>query len=68
MFDKDPHFLRLERLEQDGVLMKSGLTPTDIMVIKGDFDRYYDKAGPADYGMYECQSSYGERGHSGCCL
>lgn len=44
MFDKDPHFLRLERLEQDGVLMKSGLTPTDIMVIKGDFDRYDDKA------------------------
>lgn len=44
MFDKDPHFLRLERLEQDGVLMKSGLTPTDMMVIKGDFDRYDKKA------------------------
>lgn len=42
-FGKDPHFLRLERLEQDGVLMKSGLTPTDMMVLKGDFT-IYDKA------------------------
>ena len=36
----DPHFLPVERLEQDGVLMKSGLTPTDMMILKGDFQKY----------------------------
>ncbi len=46
-FGKDPHFLRLERLEQDGVLMKSGLTPTDVMVLKGDFCRYNKAAAQA---------------------
>ena len=43
-FGKDPHFLRLERLEQDGVIIKSGLTPTDMMVLKGDFDKYDKEA------------------------
>lgn len=41
IMDKDPHFLRTERLEEEGVIIKSGLTPTDIMVLKGDF-RIYD--------------------------
>ena len=29
-----------ERLEQEGVVIRSGLTPTDIMILKGDFDQY----------------------------
>ena len=36
----DPHFLPVKRLEQDGILMKSGLTPTDMMILKGDFLQY----------------------------
>lgn len=29
-----------ERLEAEGVIMRSGLTPTDMMVLKGDIDMY----------------------------
>ncbi|MDO4529838.1 MAG: hydantoinase/oxoprolinase family protein, partial [Lachnospiraceae bacterium] len=29
-----------QRLEQEGVIIRSGLTPTDIMVLRGDFDLY----------------------------
>ncbi|MGN8738210.1 hydantoinase/oxoprolinase family protein [Bilifractor sp. HCP3S3_D3] len=29
-----------ERLEAEGVIMRSGLTPTDMMVLKGDIDLY----------------------------
>lgn len=36
----DPHYLKLERLEQDGIIIKSGLTPTDMMILKGDFQKY----------------------------
>ena len=36
--------LRTERLEEEGVLMKSGLTPTDIMAVKGDFPIYDPQA------------------------
>ena len=43
----DPHFLPVERLEQDGVLMKSGLTPTDMMILKGDFQKYNPAAANA---------------------
>lgn len=32
--------LRTQRLEEEGVVMKSGLTPTDMMVVKGDFPIY----------------------------
>lgn len=34
--------LDTERLEKDGVILRSGLTPTDIMHLKGDF-RNFDK-------------------------
>ena len=40
----DPHFLPDSRLERDGILMKSGLTPTDMMVLKGDFPQYESAA------------------------
>ena len=35
-----PRFLSTERLEADGVILKSGLTPTDMMILKGDFTLY----------------------------
>ncbi|HCT91733.1 MAG TPA: hypothetical protein DF613_10205, partial [Lachnospiraceae bacterium] len=44
IMDKDPHFLRTERLEEEGVIIKSGLTPTDMMVLKGDFTIYDPEA------------------------
>ena len=37
-------FLMTDRLEEEGVLIKSGLTPTDMMVIKGDFSLYEPEA------------------------
>lgn len=38
----DLYNLKCERLEDEGIIMRCGLTPTDIMHIKGDFD-VYDK-------------------------
>lgn len=43
----DLYHLGAERLEQEGVIIRSGLTPTDIMVIKGDFKGYDDTAARA---------------------
>ena len=34
---KDPYTFRMERLEREGILMRCGLTPTDIMHLTGDF-------------------------------
>ncbi len=31
------YYMKTDRLLEEGVLMKSGLTPTDMMVLKGDF-------------------------------
>ena len=36
--------LRTDRLEEEGVLMRSGLTPTDIMAVRGDFPIYDPQA------------------------
>ncbi|MDO5409396.1 MAG: hydantoinase/oxoprolinase family protein [Lachnospiraceae bacterium] len=33
-----------ERLERDGIILRSGLTPTDIMHLKGDFDVFCKEA------------------------
>ncbi len=33
----DVYTLKTERLEAEGILMRSGLTPTDMMILKGDF-------------------------------
>ena len=38
--DKYIGLLKTDRLEADGVIIRSGLTPTDMMIIKGDFDLY----------------------------
>lgn len=37
---KDIYTLRTERLEAEGVVIRCGLTPTDIMHVTGDFSRY----------------------------
>ncbi len=42
-----PKFLRTEKLESESVLMKSGLTPTDMMILKGDFTLYEKAAAEA---------------------
>lgn len=39
----DVYNLRCERLEDEGIIMRCGLTPTDMMHIKGDFD-LFDKS------------------------
>ncbi len=44
LLGKDPYFLHTERLEKEGVIIKSGLTPTDMMILKGDFSIYDGKA------------------------
>ncbi len=36
--------LKLDRLEQLGIIMRSGLTPTDIMHITGDFTGWDTRA------------------------
>lgn len=40
----DVYNLKLDRLEKEGVVIRSGLTPTDIMHIKSDFNRYHTGA------------------------
>ena len=36
----DLRFIDTRRLEEEGIIIKSGLTPTDMMVLKGDFTLY----------------------------
>lgn len=36
----DAYNLDMSRLEKEGIVIRCGLTPTDIMHIKGDFNRY----------------------------
>jgi len=42
--DKDIYVLNVSRLIKEGVVQLCGLTPTDIMHIKGDFSRYSTEA------------------------
>lgn len=42
--DTDVYHFNADRLEREGIIMRSGLTPTDIMHLKGDFDRYDNEA------------------------
>jgi N-methylhydantoinase A/oxoprolinase/acetone carboxylase beta subunit len=37
---KDIYSLKVQRLEREGVVMRCGLTPTDIMHIRGDFKNF----------------------------
>ncbi len=36
----DHYRLKTDRLEREGIVMRIGLTPTDMMHLKGDFDRF----------------------------
>jgi hypothetical protein len=36
----DPYNLDMKRLEREGVVIRSGLTPTDLMHVRGEFTRY----------------------------
>ena len=40
----DIYNFKMHRLEKEGIIMRCGLTPTDIMHIKGDFNRYNAEA------------------------
>ncbi len=37
---RDVYGLNVERLEREGVVIRAGLTPTDVMHLKGDFDSF----------------------------
>lgn len=41
---EDIYTLDMRRLEKEGVVLRCGLTPTDAMHVKGDFDRYDQEA------------------------
>ncbi|GHV51046.1 hydantoinase/oxoprolinase [Synergistales bacterium] len=41
---KDIYDFNVSRLEREGVVLRCGLTPTDIMHLKGDFERYDKEA------------------------
>ncbi len=53
----NPYTLRSERLEDEGVVMRCGITPTDIMHLKGDFDRF-DARGSAAALRYFARNLY----------
>lgn len=38
------YYLKMDRLLEEGILMRSGLTPTDMMVIKGEFPKHNAEA------------------------
>ena len=40
----DVYSLKVHRLEEEGYIMRAGLTPTDIMHVRGDFDKYDTRA------------------------
>ncbi len=42
--DTDIYKLQVKRLEKEGAVLRSGLTPTDIMHLKGDFTSYDPEA------------------------
>lgn len=42
--DTDVYNFDMSRLEREGVVMRAGITPTDIMHIKGDFTKYDNTA------------------------
>lgn len=44
-----PYILKTERLENEGVIIRCGVTPTDVMHVKGDFTDYCSEA--SRYGI-----------------
>ena len=53
--DTDIYWLKVDRLEAEGVVLRSGLTPTDFMHLTGDFDAYDPAAAEiAAYYLLRC--------------
>ncbi len=51
----DIYWLKVDRLEAEGVVLRSGLTPTDFMHLTGDFDAYDPAAAEiAAYYLLRC--------------
>ncbi len=44
LLNTQPYHLNVKRLEKEGVVLRSGLTPTDIMHIRGDYTGYCKEA------------------------
>lgn len=42
--ERDPYTFRIDRLEREGIVIRCGLTPTDIMHLKGDFTPFARQA------------------------
>ncbi len=61
-----PLFLNTTRLESEGIVIKSGLTPTDMMILKGDFQahrpseytrRARETDEPAEYCSFDSEAA-----------
>ena len=49
----NPLVFKMQRLEDEGIIMRSGITPTDVMHVKGDYTDYNEEA--SMYGLkYLC--------------
>ncbi|MGI5958353.1 MAG: hydantoinase/oxoprolinase family protein [Massiliimalia sp.] len=59
---KDIYTLKTDRLIQDGIIQICGLTPTDMMHLKGDYDRYCTEASQlaAEFAAYNLEISVEE--------
>lgn len=58
----DIYYLKTERLEAEGVILRSGLTPTDIMHLTGDFGVYDAQAAvPAVRYILRCMGRRDEK-------
>lgn len=42
--NRDLYNFRYERLEREGIVLRAGLTPTDAMVLKGDYKKFHVRA------------------------
>lgn len=51
---EDVYTLDMRRLEKEGVVLRCGLTPTDVMHVKGDFDRYDTEASRLALSFVAC--------------
>ena len=53
----DPYFLKTERLEREGYLLRCGLTPTDIMHIRGDYTAFCADAAQLGADFLACRAN-----------
>lgn len=61
---RDPYNLSMDRLEREGVVMRCGLTPTDIMHLRSDFTAFSTEA--AELGARFVAASTGEEAPALC--